>query len=199
LSQEVAIGLITGGFGLLGVVVGGWLTTREARRKEREDGERRYRTAARLVKDDLMQAELVLAENPTVLPRALAIAHLTPAHWSQYRDDLLAALNDGQWIDVSLAFNTIETMRALIVDRDEWPQTGGRVELARKYSETVSKANERIPGELPSSGARRERHYRWVGRRERITFTIRHPVRRWRGIQINRRAARKAKQQSKAG
>lgn len=188
LSQELAIGLITGGFGLLGVVVGSWLTTREARRKETRDDDRRYRTAARLVKDDLLRAELLLSENPASFSLEVAVAYLTPTHWVEYRDDLLAALNDGQWLDVSIAFNTIETMRALIVQRKEWPLTGGRIEMANGFSEQVSKGSERIPSESPGGRARRERHYRWSGRWQRVSFLFRHPVRRWQGHQIERRA-----------
>jgi hypothetical protein len=199
LSQDLAFGLITGGFGLSGVLVGGWLTTHEARRKENREDERRYRTAARLVRDDLHRAELLLSENPTAFPPDLAIEYLTPAHWTEYRDDLLAAVNDGQWLNVSLAFSTIDTMRALVVHRKEWPLTGSRIAMASNFSETVKNGYQSIPGEIPSGLVRRERHYRWSSRRDRLGFLIRHPVRRWQSHQIERRAraSLRAKERSK--
>lgn len=113
-------------FGLLGVIVGavinGAATALLQRRAERSD----RRSAARLVRSELVRfwalAREAARQSPEHLPQ---LRETTPILWNSYRAVLARALTDEGWVLVARAYAHVDALAAVLVfERDgtlaEW-------------------------------------------------------------------------------
>ena len=103
-------------FGLLGVIVGavinGVVATVLQRRTERAD----QRSAARLVRSELVRFRALAIEAGQRSPEHLPQLHdMTPALWHDHRAVLARALEDADWAAVASAYAHVDAVQSVLV------------------------------------------------------------------------------------
>lgn len=122
-----------------------------------------------------MEAAIML-QSKTPVQVSYAYQSLECRNWQQYREDLAAILNPGQWNDVSDVFFRIEGCRRLIELHNQWPLPGEGAELAVQYGDDAYDAFMSLPYQHPTASRREDRKDTWKVRRKQL----RHPVHTYR-------------------
>jgi len=141
---------LVGVAGILGTFFApAWATRKAARRRERRD----FRTASRLVLDELETIEIhfrLLVEDGRVPTRDLADGFLPTAAWNEYKAVLAEMLDDNDWAGIPTMMGTIDHHRLLIGDQGAGTQLSQTLlDRANEAADLVHELRERLERAAP--------------------------------------------------
>jgi hypothetical protein len=142
-TNPVVAAAISGGAGLVGALVGGWLSRRAtlegererqrfARQEAEQDYAARLRASARLVLDDLVAYEAALR----IIPKAgwYPALNVDPRHWEEHASELARGLAPVEWRTVGRAFSARAILTATLT-----AMVGSRLHLPTSELEATAR------------------------------------------------------------